>query len=302
MSRLHPVTSTLGLVALGSVVVVGVALAPSTAHAGIDACANVYVAAEAQCEWVPEQETCRTRCEPTAVHSSCAARLYTECEGQCSATAEVTCTAECAESCVPECTDLTVDQPPNCMGLCMSDCQMDCNDACADAPDQGACRSTCAHTCSETCHDQCDGAEEQSCDPVCGLVCAGSCAGQANMDCQISCQSQTFAECETTVVSECQTDCESSGGALFCDGSYVAHSSSITECVHAIQAELDLEIKGWAEGECVNPEGIKDLECKAEAGLSCNVAEGQELGGLALLGLAGLIWIPVARRRRAPRG
>lgn len=300
MSRNFTMFAT--LLAPASLLTAGlVLLAPGTARAGIDACANVYVAAEASCEWVPAGETCTTQCAPTTVQTSCAARLYTACASQCTASAEVTCTASCAESCVPSCVDVQEQQPPNCMGLCMSDCQMDCNDACAGAEDQGACRSSCAHTCSESCADQCDGSDEQTCDPVCGLACAGSCTAEANMNCQVSCQAESFTQCETEVVNECHTDCEQHGGALFCDGSYVAHASAVEDCIAALQAELDIEVKGWAEGECHGLSGAKKIECEAEAGLSCDVTRGTGGGGLAILALAGLIGIPALRRRRRAR-
>ncbi len=300
MSRHHTILST--VLAPASLLVAGlVLLAPTSARAGIEACANVYVAAEASCEWIQAGETCTTRCAPTTVQTSCAARLYAACTSECAAIAEASCTTSCAESCVPDCLAIPDDQPPNCMGLCMSDCQMDCNDACAGVEDHGECRSSCAHTCSETCGDQCDGSEATTCDPVCGLACAGSCTGQANIDCQIQCQSQTFAECETTVVNECTTDCEQHGGALFCDGAYVAHADAIAACVAAIEASLDIEVKGWAEGECHGLAGADKVVCEAEAGMSCDVTRGTGGGGLATLALVGLVWIPVVRRRRRAR-
>ncbi|MCA9686811.1 MAG: hypothetical protein KC457_31890, partial [Myxococcales bacterium] len=261
-------------------------LLPQSAHAGLEACGNVYVAAEASCEYIPGEEECTTYCEPTATQTSCAARLYLECEGSCSASAESVCTETCTESCMPVCDD-GGDQPPNCMGLCMSDCQMDCNDACAGAEDEGACRSSCAHTCSEGCQSECkDGPD---CATVCTSACTGSCTGRANIDCQVACQGQSFTECETEVVEECQTDCSQDGGAVFCEGSYVAHTSSIADCVNAIEAEIDVEVHGWFEGECSNPDGPTDLLCEAQAGLNCAVADEDSRGLGSLLGLAGLV-------------
>jgi hypothetical protein len=243
-------------------------LSASPAQAGLDACGNFYVAAEATCEWVAEEESCGTRCEPVAVQSNCAAQLYLECEGQCNASAELTCIETCQPTCVSDCT--ADDEPPNCMGLCMSDCQMDCTAACAEAEDEGACRSSCAHTCSEGCEDRCKDGDR--CETVCTDACTGSCTGRANIDCQVACQGQSFAECEIDVVEECKTVCTQDGGALFCDGSYVS-SGSIEDCVAAIEAALDIEVEGWIEGDCHDPEGAADLLCKVEGALSCSVVD-----------------------------
>lgn len=284
---------------LGSIALLGLALlAPRAAEAGVSACGDVYVTAEASCEWVAEQETCTTECQQVEVYKSCAARLYTECEGMCSATSETTCTTECGESCVPECDSTsTEEQPPNCMGLCMSDCQMDCNAACAEPENTGACRASCAHTCQDTCHDRCDGEETVECEPVCTSACEGSCTGRANIDCQVSCQASEFVTCETEVVEQCTTKCEQEGGALFCDGEYIANASA-AECVSALKAEFDIDVNGWAEGECVDPEGAKDVACEVKAGLSCSVDDSATRGTGALATLGGLLIFGLFGRRR----
>jgi hypothetical protein len=259
--------SWFSMLAVGTVLGLGL-LSSGTAQAGLDACGNFYVAADASCEWLPEDESCATLCEPISVESSCAAQLYLECEGQCSASAELTCVETCEPTCVTNCD--ASEEPPNCMGLCMSDCQMDCTRACADASDEGACRSSCAHTCSEGCETECK--DGDSCETVCTDACTGSCIGRANIDCQVSCQGETFAECQTEVVEECQTVCQQDGGALFCNGSYVSNVS-IDDCVTAIESAFDIEVEGWVEAKCEDPEGAADVLCELEGALSCSVVD-----------------------------
>jgi hypothetical protein len=263
-SILQPRISTL---VFGAVLGLGL-LSSGTAQAGLDACGNFYVAADAACEWVLEDESCGTHCEPVSVEWSCAAQLYLECEGQCNASSELTCVETCEPTCVTNCD--ASEEPPNCMGLCMSDCQMDCTAACADAPDQGACRSSCAHTCSEGCEAECK--DGDSCETVCTDACTGSCTGRANIDCQVSCQGESFVDCQTEVVEECRTVCQQDGGALFCNGSYVSNIS-VDDCVAAIKSVFDIEVTGWVEGKCENPEGATDVLCDIEGALSCSVVD-----------------------------
>jgi MYXO-CTERM domain-containing protein len=267
--------------AFGAVLGLGL-LSAGPAKAGLDACENFYVAADATCEWVPEQESCGTLCEPVAVQSNCAAQLYLECEGRCNASAELTCIETCEPTCVSDCVADGV--PSNCMGLCMSDCQMDCTAACAEAEDEGACRSSCAHTCSEGCEAECK--DGDSCEVMCTDACAGSCFGRANIDCQVECQGESFAECEVEVVDECQTVCAQEG-ALFCDGSYVS-SGNLDDCVAAIESALDVKIEGWVEGECEDPEGAADVLCRIQGGLSCSVIDEPPSSWPGTVGFVGL--------------
>jgi hypothetical protein len=280
--------------ALGAALGLGL-LSSGTAQAGLDACGNFYVAADATCEWLPEDESCGTWCEPVSVEASCAAQLYLECEGQCTASAEVTCVETCEPSCVTNCD--ASEEPPNCMGLCMSDCQMDCTAACAEASDPGACRSSCAHTCSEGCQAECK--DGDSCETVCTDACTGSCIGRANIDCQVSCQGEFFADCQTEVVEECRTVCEQDGGALFCNGSYVSNVS-IDDCVAAIESAFDIEVHGWIEGKCENPEGATDVLCDIKGALTCSVVDESTSSMRATLAfmVLGLFAFSGLRRRR----
>jgi hypothetical protein len=280
--------------AVGAVLGLGL-LSSSTAEAGVHACGNFYVAADATCEWVPEDASCGTFCEPVSVEWSCAAQLYLECEGQCSASAEVTCVETCEPSCVTTCD--ASDEPPNCQGLCMSDCQQDCTRACENAEDQGACRSSCAHTCSEGCEDRCKDGE--SCETVCTDACTGSCTGRANIDCQVACQGEMFAECQAEIVEECETVCHSDGGALFCDGSYVSNVS-VEECIASIENAFDIEVEGWVEGKCEDPEGADEVLCELEGALTCSVVDEstRNLRAIPAFVILGMFALLGSRRKR----
>src|SRR5262245_34615575 len=81
-----------------------VMLPPAPAHAGIEACGDIFVEAEAECELVPPGAECEVHCTPISVEAACAARLEAECSGECSAEASVDCTASCQGSCEADCT------------------------------------------------------------------------------------------------------------------------------------------------------------------------------------------------------
>lgn len=271
---------------------------PSVARADLAACGGVYLSVDAACEFVPT-ETCTTHCEDVAMETDCAARLYTTCEGECTATAEVACVETCTTDCTPVCTTHEADPtPPNAMGLCMSDCQQDCTDDCAGAANKGECRSSCAHTCGELCEKRCDGDDSTTCAPRCDVACEGSCTAQASSACQVTCQSKQFTTCKTEQVQVCEKDCKETGGALFCDGQFLA-VTDLQACADELFAELaiDVEINLDVDVEC------KDTSCKADADadgragcLSTVDAGGSGLGGaLMILGVLGL---QSARRRR----
>ena len=209
---------------------------PTVARADLAACGGVYLSVDAACEFVPT-ETCTTHCEDVAMETDCAARLYTTCEGECTATAEVACVETCTTDCTPVCTTHEADPaPPNAMGLCMSDCQQDCTDDCAGAANKGECRSSCAHTCGELCEKRCDGDDSTTCAPRCDVACEGSCTAQASSACQVTCQSKQFTTCKTEQVQVCEKDCKETGGALFCDGQFLA-VTDLQACADELFAE-----------------------------------------------------------------
>jgi MYXO-CTERM domain-containing protein len=273
---------------------------PATARADhLEACGGVYLEAEAaaSCEFVWTEE-CVERCEPAATEKVCASRLTTTCEADCTLSADAACVTTCDESCVPSCT--SESEPPNCMGLCMSDCQQDCTTACAASDDEGKCRSSCAQVCSNGCHDECDGEPATECTPLCETACTGSCDGRANLGCQVACQSDLYTECEDVVVQECRDECETSGGAIFCDGQFLATGSDPVPCAEELRdafgAEVDVSVEAAVEGDAdVDDDGAEGW---ARGLLSCTTTGAPADAALGMIALAGLA---VARRRRVAR-
>ena len=77
-------------------------LAAPEARAGIEACGNIHVEAEAMCEVLVE-EACIAKCEPVSFNAACAAELEASCDGMCSGSAEASCTGSCNTMCTGEC-------------------------------------------------------------------------------------------------------------------------------------------------------------------------------------------------------
>lgn len=267
-----------------SAFLVALGLAPAANAENIDACGGVALDAESvtSCQFLLT-DTCKEECQPVSSEKVCASRLTTTCDSECTETADVICTTDCAESCVTTCTADT--EPPNCNGLCESDCHQDCSDSCAGAENQGQCQSSCVQCCSSRCDEECDGQTETACDPVCVSACDGSCVAEANMDCQIACQSTQYEECETIVTEECKEECETSGGAIFCDGQFLATGGDVQACATEIEEnfEFHIDVAGSADGDG-NFGGF---------GCSSGGAAPQAAFGLVVLGALGAL-----RRRR----
>lgn len=276
------------------------AWAPRADATHLDACGGIYLdaAAAATCEFVV-LEDCQEKCEPVSTEKVCASRLTLTCEAECNQAADDVCVTTCTETCVPDCT--TETEPPNCMGLCMSDCQQDCTDVCADAPDQGKCRSSCAQCCSNSCDEECDGEAETTCEPVCETACAGSCDGRADLDCQVLCQRDLYTECEEVVVEECKDECETSGGAIFCDGQFLATGNDPTACAEVLSSELGAEVD-------VTVAGAVDGDGDGDGGgffdnlpFSCATNAEPPEAALAFLLVAGTLAVRLRRSRGLAR-
>src|SRR5690606_21510239 len=102
----------------------------------------------------------------------------------------------------------------------------------------------------------------------CEASCSGQCDAEANLDCQIDCQSTGYVDCVVDVQGGCETACESTDGALFCDGQYVDYGGNLEACIAALLSELDIQVEGYADAMC-DEEG-----CEAEAGASVGCAIG----------------------------
>lgn len=105
-----------------------------------------------------------------------------------------------------------------------------------------------------------------------------------------------MAGCVLDVEGGCKADCETTEGALFCDGQYVDHGNKLDECVGAIEAVINANVKGYAEGSS----SCDGAGCKAEgsAGVSCAAVPGGTSGGAGVVALLGVSALALGRRRR----
>jgi MYXO-CTERM domain-containing protein len=281
------------LAALGFVTPLAIA---NVAHAGLEACGNIHVEAEAECT-VEGGVTCEGMCTPLAVEAQCAADLTIECRGQCegelSASAE--CTGSCEGSCVAECEVEPAEF--NCRAQCNADCQGRAEGRC------GTGDSECFAQAEASCEAECSGVCEvepgtADCEAECQGSCQASCEASATayLDCQAECQGPSFGECTAEVEGGCEVACESEEGAIFCDGSYVDHDGNLQECVSSIEAWIRarVEINYGGEASC------SGNECEASGFINCScTTDPDHLGrDTAILTLAGLFLFGVARRRR----
>ena len=71
------------------------------AFAGIEACGNIHVEAEAKCE-ANVSGGCETQCTPLNMQASCAGQLEAECRGTCTGMATATCTGSSSSPAPPQ--------------------------------------------------------------------------------------------------------------------------------------------------------------------------------------------------------
>jgi hypothetical protein len=263
-------------------------LRPPVAQAGIEACGDVFIEAEAECELVLPGADCEVQCTPISVQASCAARLTAECSGECDLDASIECTGTCQADCEAEC---IVDPGDfECSGSCQADCQGSCESTCDG---DGRCEASCEASCSASCEARCEGVPPSAtCDARCEASCEGSCEAEANLDCQIECQVDGYAGCEVDVQGECEAACDVREGALFCDGQFIDHGDNLIECIDALRDLLDIRVEGYVNGEC------DDGSCEGEAGGSISCGVGGRADGASALLLIGLAVASASIRRR----
>jgi MYXO-CTERM domain-containing protein len=285
------------LVAFSFVAPVAV-LAPRVAHAGLDACGNIDVKANAQCQ-VVASGGCTAQCEPLKVQAACSAKLQAQCNGQCTATADVSCTGSCTADCSGKCTANpgSFDCQGSCTGSCDADCDAQCSGSASGGSASGSCKANCQANCSAKCDAQCTGTPPSAtCDAKCQASCNGSCQAKASAQCQIDCQGKLEADCEATVTGGCKAQCQDPKGALFCDGQYVDTGNNLQNCVDALNAILNVKVSGSASADCnggtcnAQAEGTASACSTSGPGTNANTP----LGVLAL----GALGVVVARLRR----
>lgn len=286
--RLQPVLTALAFAAPLAYV--------GAAHAGIGACGNIHVEAQAECE-VRAGIECEAMCEPLALHAQCAGDLWVQCNvpDRCAFEADVECSGSCEASCMAEC-----EVNPgefDCRGECYGSCQGNCNASCEGAADGAQCRASCEASCEGECSVSCEATPPSAeCSGKCAASCEGSCRADANIDCQIECQAPDFIQCEATLEGGCKGECDADG-ALFCDGDYVDHGGNLEECIDSLRAVLSIEVETYAEGECGNG------RCEGEAGFSCSCNAAEDAwpskGGLAFAALGIFVFGATRRRSRS---
>ncbi len=282
-------------VALGLLPAALLFAAPRTAHAGIEACNNIDVKANAQCK-LEAEAACTAQCTPVKVEAACSGQLQTKCSGECSATATADCQASCKGSCSGQC-----ESNPgslDCSANCKGSCEADCSGQCSSSGNQSECQASCKANCSASCDAECKGTPPSaSCDAKCEASCKGSCTAEVNAKCQIDCQSKGYVECKGRLEGGCKAQCQQPKGALFCDGQYVDTGNNLENCIAALNAILNVKVDASGSASCTGNECSAEGEASASCGrvASSDVPASSPLWIAAGLGLAGAAAV---RRRR----
>jgi len=269
------------------------------ARAGLEACGNIDVRAEATCK-VETSGGCTAQCEPVRVEAACAGKLYAECNGQCNVAVDAQCTASCTGGCLTKC---SADPPKlDCRADCQGTCAADCSGKCGTSENKAECEASCKATCSGKCDGTCTGTPPSAtCEAKCQASCTGSCQARANVDCQVSCQSRGYVSCKTTMTGGCKARCEKPEGALFCDGNYVDTGNNLQSCIDALKAALNVKVEASGSSSCTGNECNADGTAKVTSSCAVASATGAPLSPGLFFGFAGAIAVgAVRRRRRAP--
>lgn len=247
----------------------------ASAAPGPEACGNIQLTANAQCEFVTSGG-CTAQCEPISFVAAC--------DGKCNASISASCTADCSGSCSAEC-----EVNPgsfDCQASCKADCSADCAGRCSAEDNKAECEGYCTASCDGSCKAQCDVVPPSAdCQAQCQACCSGSCDVDANFDCSLDCSAELKGGCEV--------QCEAPEGALFCDGQYVDFGQNAEDCVAYLQEVLNIEVSGYAE--------CSGNTCKAGCSLSaCTTAAATQTpwDAGALAGAVVCVGMVVARRRR----
>jgi MYXO-CTERM domain-containing protein len=178
----------------------------------------------------------------------------------------------------------------DCQGTCFADCDATAQGRCSDSE----CLASAQATCDAECQASCEATPPMvNCEAECQGACEGSCTGQANLDCQIMCQGDLYVDCEAELTGGCKAECQTEQGALFCDSQYIDHGGNLQECVDSLRALLNIQVTGYAEGEC------SGNMCAGEAGFTCSCTSDPDHRGrnAALLTFGALFIFGVSRRK-----
>jgi hypothetical protein len=250
------------------------------AQAGIGACGDIHVEANANCEVKLDVE-CKASCEPLSFTASC----QVSCSGECNASFSAMCSASCEADCVElECTGGNID----CSASCSGTCGANCTSSCSASNDKAQCEASCEAGCDADCSASCEGSPVE-CSGGCKASCEGSCTAEANVDCQISCQGGCTAQLQGGCEAECDVD-----GALFCDGQYVDHGGNLQSCIDALRDQLNIEVSGSASSSCDGG----SCEAQAEGSISgCATTGNNDSDPAPLFMLLGALGLAITLRQ-----
>jgi hypothetical protein len=266
------------------------------ARAGIEACGNINIEANAQCK-AEFGVDCKAHCTPVNFQAACHGKLEASCEGNCTAQLP-SCEASCQGSCEGDC---KVDPGSfNCEGDCKATCEGTCSGKCNADQNSAECEGSCKATCSSQCTTKCTGTPPSAdCTAKCQGSCSGSCNAEANMDCQIACQASGEANCEAQLQGGCTAQCDSPDGAFFCDGSFVDNGGKLAECKAAIDAFIKAHVTAMASGSS----SCTGNTCEAEGKASCKCSRiaPTDATNAGAFTIAGLAFAGIVARRRSRR-
>lgn len=279
-------------------IVPALVLAPRLAHAGLEACNNIDVRANASCK-VEVEGGCTAQCTPVSVEAACAGKLTATCDGECSADVDIDCRATCQGSCSGKCS--ATEGKLDCRGDCTASCDADCDGQCAGSANASggtaSCKVKCQANCGAKCDVQCDAtAPTATCEGKCNASCEGSCKAKASAKCQIDCQAKLEGSCKVEIEGGCKARCQKPEGALFCDGQYVDTGNNLQSCIDALRETLNIQVSGSASAECSG----NNCTAEAEGTASCTTSPrtAPVLPGLALFAMIGATIARKVRRGR----
>jgi hypothetical protein len=275
-------------------------LTVTPAHAGISACGNIDVDAQASCT-AEVSDTCTVDCSSLNVDVACSAQLEASCEGSCPKVPEVSCTGDCEGSCEASCTVKPADF--DCEADCKGNASASCDSQCSADANKTQCTASCQATFAAKCHASCTGTPASAdCKAKCQGSCQGSCTAQTNLQCQVMCQSSGYAKCEANLEGGCKADCQKPEGALFCDGQYIDHNGTVQQCIDAIKAALPsvtIDVSAQSSGSCDSTTStcMGQASASASCAFSPHGVNGNDLtGAFALFAALGAVCM---RRRKS---
>jgi len=293
--------SRLAIGFLTALPVAALLLAPKLAYAGIEACGNIDVRANATCK-VEVQGGCTAKCTPVSVQAACEGKLELECDAKCNVTAEASCTGSCNADCTGQCkaNPGSFDCKASCTGSCTANCDAACEGQAGGGSASGSCKANCQANCNAKCEGECNVTPPSAtCEAKCSASCKGSCEGKLNASCQAQCRGEFDPpKCQAEVKGGCEARCQTPEGALFCDGEFIDTGNNLKACGDALAALFNIQVDYSASAECAN--GVCNAEASASAS-ACSTSPdlSHHAASFAPAALAlGIAGASVARRKR----